>query len=73
MLDIRFAGMIKNFEAARKLADAMHNLALFSANDFEGFDEARFWHECSYLDRGGLASLRAIFDEELGDEGASEV
>ena len=25
------------------LADALHNLALYSANDFAGFDESWFW------------------------------
>lgn len=46
-------------------ADWLHNLALFSAIDFEGFDESSFWARLECL-RGtfpekGLESFRSIF------------
>ena len=65
MLDIRTTN---DLAFAKKLADVMHNLALFSADDFKGFDEDYFWYECSRLDRDKLAALSVIFDEELGCE-----
>lgn len=47
------------------LADALHNLAFFAANDFENFDEARFWRDVEGFEaRYGVygSSSRHVFD-----------
>jgi hypothetical protein len=49
----------------------MHNLALFSMLDFQGFDEARFWKEHEALvHRFGtdMAHYRYMFDRELAEQ-----
>jgi hypothetical protein len=47
----------------------MHNLAFFSAVDFEGFDEGWFWREFGYLDRRGPDAeqtfYRSLFEQRL--------
>jgi hypothetical protein len=53
------------------LADAFHNLARYSALDFEGFDEAKFWKQMGH----GLGSAevdvewyRNLFEEIVSGE-----
>ncbi len=56
-----------NSRIAGKLADWLHNLALFSSLDFAGFSEKRFWREHdSILEQypdAGFERYREIFDE----------
>lgn len=51
------------------LADAFHNLAYFSAKDFDGFDEEQFWNlDIRILNRfrkNGYDDFRAVFDDYL--------
>jgi hypothetical protein len=37
--------------SAGLIADCIHNLALFAANDFERFDEDRLWRELEGLQK----------------------
>lgn len=54
---------------AGAMADWLHNLALYSSQEFKGFDEQLFWKEHAYLcDRfpgKQLERYREIFDEYL--------
>jgi len=47
------------------IADWLHNLALFSAIDFEGFDESAFWTRLEWLRDSfpdkGLEGFRSTF------------
>jgi hypothetical protein len=57
---IRFAGAI---------ADWLHNLALYSSLNFQGFDEERFWRDfesvqARYPD-SGLERYRHLFDQRV--------
>ncbi len=51
----------------RDVADWVHNLARFAADDFHQFDEAYFWREYDVLvSRGGrLSDYRQVFEREL--------
>lgn len=45
--------------AAGYVAEGLHNLALFSALDFEHFEEARFWSDFQWiLDRSPMMGQR---------------
>lgn len=35
----------RRLNAVYVLADAFHNIAIFSVDDFDGFDEERFWRD----------------------------
>ena len=52
-------------------ADWLHNLALFSAIDFELFDETRFWNEFRRLrdrhPKSQLMRYEEVFERELAD------
>jgi hypothetical protein len=59
---------IKEMRRVGALADALHNLALFSVHEFERFDEDWFWREVEgyeqkHFDNGG--NLRRIFDAKM--------
>lgn len=58
----------------RDVADCFHNLALFSVWNFEGFEEARFWHDIDRLGQAHGAYLaeryRRIFDGYLSGHSA---
>jgi hypothetical protein len=51
------------------IADWMHNLALFSALDFDHFDEDRFWRDFEHLQEqypnSGLEVYHRVFEERL--------
>jgi hypothetical protein len=55
------------------VADWLHNLALFSALDFEGFDEEWFWGEFQKYETkypaAHLATYKEMFEEELSGQG----
>jgi len=54
---------------AGKLADWLHNLAMFSSLNFDGFREDHFWKEhqsiCQNNPGMGFERYREIFDEYL--------
>jgi hypothetical protein len=54
-----------------ELADWLHNLALFAANDFERFEEDRFWKENEYFVNSSsnhtIYRYRSIFEEHLAE------
>ena len=56
---------------AGAIADWLHNIALFSALDFERFDEAWFWRELENLNKKhpeyGLISYKEIFERKLAE------
>lgn len=55
----------KRIRSAGDVANWMHNLALYSAIDFDGFDEDAFWTELGCLERtfpgGSFERFRDIF------------
>ena len=55
------------------IADWLHNLALFSALDFEGFDGGWFWGDFSKYEKrcpaGHLATYKEMFEQELSGRG----
>lgn len=55
----------KRIQSAGAVANWMHNLALYSANDFDGFEEDAFWTGLAYLERAfpgdGFERYREIF------------
>lgn len=63
---------LRRIRRAGAIADWMHNLALFSALDFERFDEARFWRELDKLNKRNpeydfLTYYKGIFDRQLAE------
>lgn len=56
---------------AGEIADWLHNLALFSALDFEGFDEGVFWSELDRLTElfpsEEMAAFHCIFLRAVSD------
>lgn len=63
-MQVRRAGVI---------ADLLHNLAFFSAVEFEHFDEDRFWHDLRHYDERypdfQLSQYQELFQRELAGEG----
>jgi hypothetical protein len=61
---------VRRVEWAGAIADWLHNLALFSAHDFRGFDEQRFWREFEAIRSGypefGPDRYRARFEQLAG-------
>ncbi len=61
---------VRRVEWAGAIADWLHNLALFSAHDFRGFDEQRFWREFEAIRSGypefGPDRYRARFEHLAG-------
>jgi hypothetical protein len=65
----------KQIRGAGQVANWLHNLALFSAIDFDGFDEDAFWSELEWLRSADIAYgfgrfrnrfLYAVFDFNEG-------
>ncbi len=58
---------------AMLMADWLHNLALYSATDFESFNESSFWKQYDQFPprvvSHALDDYRAMFDRELTGEG----
>jgi hypothetical protein len=54
---------------AGTIADWMHNLAFFSAHDFEGFNEGRFWNEYEGLEKRypeyHVSDFKRVFEHVL--------
>lgn len=84
MLDIRpvawlrlrnllcWPGEVRRIRRAGALADWLHNLALFSSMDFDGFDEEWFWRDGELLASRypglDLEQYRRIFEARLAEE-----
>ncbi|MBM3979770.1 MAG: hypothetical protein FJ304_05720 [Planctomycetes bacterium] len=55
------------------IADWLHNLASFSANDFDGFDEEYFWDEhqrfCDRYPMFRMEHYRERFEQDAGPRG----
>jgi hypothetical protein len=70
--------MVQSVRRADAVADWLHNLADFSADDFVGFDEEQFWREFRYVHErhGGTrfsVNYKEIFDLLLsGNWGVSQ-
>jgi hypothetical protein len=62
------------FRLNKQIADCFHNLAFFSAHNFEHFDEARFWQDVEHLGqtcgRDFVESYHRIFDEYVAGRAA---
>lgn len=67
-LDIKISGNFSedNFNMNFRIAHAFHNLAEYSINDFEEFDEGSFWSRMALLeDQFELQHYRKIFDDMM--------
>jgi hypothetical protein len=57
------------------VADWLHNLALYSSFDFQGFDEERFWRDFerfrALFTDGGLEEYRTVFEQEAAQSACS--
>lgn len=65
---------LRQAATAGAIADWLHNLARFSAKDFVGFDEQRFWDwHTRLIARYGkpVAGYRELFEYELTREGGT--
>ena len=55
------------------IADWLHNLALFSALDFERFDEEWFWGDFQNYEKrypaAHLSTYKVMFEQELSGQG----
>ena len=54
-------GKLRSARSAGAVADWLHNLAHFSALDFQHFDEARFWREFESL----MSRYPEVVDQRL--------
>ena len=58
------------------LADWLHNLALYSTLDFEGFDEDRFWEDGVYFGKKHPETYeryKLLYEQELAKDGGGSV
>lgn len=66
----------RNVRAAGGLCEWLHNLALFSALDFDRFDEDRFWADYELLrkhhGKEWLTDYREFFAQRLGEFSAGD-
>lgn len=66
---------IRRVRYAGAVADWLHNLAFFSARDFQGFEEPWFWRDferiCSQFPEFGLESYRQEFERHAISTAAS--
>jgi hypothetical protein len=69
---VHWRRQLSRIRRAGALADWMHNLAMFSAQDFAGFDEERFWQDLLWYEQRhpewGLTQYRHRFDQWLTEE-----
>lgn len=69
-MPIRWRREVRRVQWAGAIADWLHNLAMFSAHDFRGFDEQRFWEEFEAIRSGypefGPDRYRAGFEQLAG-------
>src|SRR5579859_8105500 len=63
---LHWKGELRRIRRAGAIADWLHNLAMFSALDFERFDEARFWGDLDNLAKRNpeyeLMTYKGIFE-----------
>jgi hypothetical protein len=70
MLEIRCIGQSPiEMRRAGAVANWLHNLSLYSAHDFEGFNEQWFWQEYETLNERNpdyrLSSFKEVFERVL--------
>jgi hypothetical protein len=69
----RWASEIRRIRRVGALADWLHNVALFSSLDFNGFDEDWFWREGRSLENRhpglGLERYQHVFEDRLAAAG----
>ena len=60
---------VRAIRQAGALADWLHNLADFSARDFDGFNEKMFWEDCErrMADHPGQGWYRRSFEKYLAE------
>ena len=65
-------GVVARVRRAGAVADWLHNLAMFSAHDFEGFDEQWFWREHEHFERKNpeydLSEYKRVFERVLAGQ-----
>ncbi len=68
----RFWQQARNARRAADRAFTFHNLAIFAAQDFEGFSENRFWREVeqftSHYPESRWSNYRGMFEASLRGE-----
>ena len=68
---LSWVGSIRRVRRAGAIADWVHNLALFSALEFQGFDDGLFWDEFERLRRihpeYDLDHYRWVFDRAMSE------
>src|SRR5262249_45090672 len=68
---------VSRLRRAGVVVDWLHNLAFFSAVDFERFDEDRFWRDLEGYQRRlpdfELRAYRRLFDQELSAPGSGHL
>ncbi|MFC5453207.1 hypothetical protein [Paenibacillus aestuarii] len=65
-LDIKNSGQFNtgSINQVFRIAHAFHNLAEFIIDDFEGFDEDKFWSRVRGLERDfGLIHFKTLFEK----------
>lgn len=67
---LKFPACFRRVRELQDLADALHNLALFAARDFDHFDEAWFWKDMARLEQRhpGLGSWVQQIRQSVGRE-----
>jgi len=62
---------LRRVRRAGAIADWLHNLAIFSATDYDGFDEDWFWRDLESLNERfpeyELSSYKGIFEQRLAE------
>jgi hypothetical protein len=65
----------RHMRAVGVVADWLHNLAIYSAGDFKGFDEEWFWQEHEWIKariRHSWFNYRALFERSLRERSSAE-
>jgi len=65
---------VREWRLHKDIAGAFHNLAFFSAHNFERFDDARFWRDIDWLGKTHSSEFveryRGIFEDYLSGKSA---
>jgi|SRR5579883_1445829 len=66
---LNWNGELRWIRRAGIVADMLHNLAFFSAEDFAEFDEERFWRDVGYINQQypeyDLIHYKEVFERRL--------
>jgi hypothetical protein len=58
----------RDSQASKRLADALHNLALFNTLNFEHFDEDRFWSDLERCSEETKEKYWRVFEGHLNGQ-----